>query len=158
MTTRTVYCEDADLVKIRPNILGLGVKGWTEQRQEAFTLMNRRFIKDWYKGQVIAHNTDIPDWQASETWREQPFEPDNVDEDQVKRAAVYKALELAYLHLMKDTVERDGYSRQHELFRGLYNDEMNELMAIGLNYDWDEDGTIQDDEKYYPTQRRLKRV
>jgi len=158
MTTRTFYCEDADLVKIRPNILDLGVKDWVEQREEAFKIMNRRFIKDWYKDQIVAHYTNIPGWQADETWRDQPFDPDLTDLDQIKRAACYKSLELAYLYLMKDTPDNDGFARQYELFRKMYNEEISELLAIGLNYDWDEDGTIQADEKYYPTQRRLVRV
>lgn len=158
MTDITVYCTDEDMAKIRPNILSLGVDTWEEQREEAFDIMNRRIIKDWYKDQALAHYTDIPDWQADETWRDQPFEPDNVDQDQLKRAACYLSLELAYLYLMKDTPENDGYARQQELFHRMYSVEISEILAIGINYDWDEDGTIQNDEKYYPTQRRLKRV
>ena len=49
MTTREVYSTDDDLVKIRPNILDLGVPEWIDQHKEAFSIINRALVARWYK-------------------------------------------------------------------------------------------------------------
>jgi hypothetical protein len=146
---RTHYSTDEDIVKIRPNVLTVGVSDWQTQHEESFDIINRALIGKWYKAIADEYGVD---------WRVTPFDPDLVDIDQVRRLASYKALELLYLYLMKDSPEADGFEREMTLFRNRYNDELMEILAIGINYDWDESGTIEPDETYQPKIRRLQRV
>lgn len=146
----TKYCEDADLINIRPNILELGVASWDTQSIDAFDIINRTLIAKWYKNVALEH--DIIDWRTT------PFDPDKVDEEQVKRMACYKTLELAYMHLMKDSSTADGFERETDFFRDRYNEELTIILGLGVNYDWDADDTISDDEKYEPQIRRLVRT
>lgn len=146
----TKYCEDADLINIRPNILELGVASWDTQSIDAFDIINRTLIAKWYKNVALEH--DIVDWRTT------PFDPDRVDEEQVKRMACYKTLELAYMHLMKDSSTADGFERETDFFRDRYNEELTIILGLGVNYDWDADDTISDDEKYEPQIRRLVRT
>lgn len=146
----TQYSSDADLVEVRPNILQLGVASWDTQAEEAFRLINRTLIAKWYKD--VALEREIDDWRTT------TFDPEKVDADQVKKLSVYKTLELSYMYLMKDSPNPDGFERQADFFRDRYNEELNIILALGVNYDWDEDDTIQDDEKYEPRIRRLVRA
>jgi hypothetical protein len=145
----TVYSTDDDLIKIRPNILELGVSDWEETHKESFSIINRVLIARWYRSVADEYDVD---------WRETEFDPDKMDVSQVTRLSSYKTLELAYLSLMKDAPEPDGFERECDLFRKRYNEELREVLSIGINYDWDEDDTISSDEKYQPSQRRLVRA
>lgn len=144
------YSVDGDLIKIRPNILELGVAEWAAKHDEAFLLINRALIYKWYK--TVAYGMGITDWRATE------FDPELLDQEQVNRLSCYKTLELIYLFLMKDSPEPDGFEREMKTFRGLYNDEFKELLAIGISYDWDGDDEIESpNEKYIPNRRELVR-
>jgi len=45
-----------------------------------------------------------------------------------------------------------------KLFQTLYATEFNNVLASGIDYDWDESDTIEWDERLIPRQRRLKRA
>ena len=145
----TVYTDDADLVKIRPNILGLGNATWTDQHEEAFKMLNRILEGRWYKEVALEHDVD---------YELAPFDPEKVNIEQVKRVASYKTLELAYLFLMKDGPEEDGFEREHKMFRGLYKEEIANLLSVGVDYDWDEDDVIAEEERNQVRFRRLAKV
>jgi len=143
------YSDDDDLLKLRPNILQLGVTDWEDQHIEAFGIINRKLIADWYRQVAAEHDVE---------WRQVEFDPELIDADQINRLSCYKTLQLIYLHLMKDGPDEDGFERLSDRFLKLYNTELNELLAIGINYDWDSNDTISYEEKYQPSQRRLLRA
>jgi hypothetical protein len=144
------YCADADLVKIRPNILLLGVGAWTDQIAEATSIINRAITSRWYK--MACSNAGVDH-------REVPFDADLLlsAETQLTRLGCYKTLELAFLFLMKDSPEPDAFERESKLFANLYKTELAEVLAAGLDYDWDETGDLAYTEKAIPVMRRLKR-
>ena len=144
----TYYSTDDDIVKIRPNILDLGVGAWDDTHLEAFAIINRVLIARWYKVVAAEHGID---WWLTE------FSGDQIDSDQILRLSCYKVLELAYMYLMKDSPESDGFDRQRKLFSKLYGQELKDILAIGISYDWDDDDEIDTDEKYEPAPRRLYR-
>lgn len=146
---RTTYSTDADIVEIRANILSLGVDDWTFKHEEAFAIINRTLNKRWYKGAADELGYD---------WRVTLFDPDLLHLDEVVRLACYKTLELAYLYLMNDAPEPDGFERQMRIFRDFYNEELKIIMSTGLSYDWDADDDIEGDELYLRLPRRLTRV
>jgi hypothetical protein len=141
------YCEDADMVAVRANILNLGVTTWLTERTEAYDHINKLILVRWYRPAAIAKGLD-PDTS--------PFDPTKIDEDQIKRCAVFKSLELAYMKLMKEDADGDGFERFMDKFANEFIKCFDLELALGLKYDWDNDGETSD-EYYVTTPRRLYR-
>lgn len=145
----STYSEDADLLKVRPNIMGLGVTDWQTQREEAYSIINRTITVRWWKTAAVEMGYD-PNVTS--------FNPEQVVDGTLTRLEVYKTLELAYLHMMKGGPDEDGFERQMEIFRRRYNDELLLLLDVGIDYDFSGDGAQDDDEKYIRAPRRLHRA
>lgn len=143
------YSTDADLIKIRPNIMALGVDDWSDMHNRAKTQIDQVLIARWYKTAASEHSLD---------YRDTEFDSDLVEDGILLDLSCYKTLELAYMYLMKDSPEPDGFERQMKLFRTLYNQELERLLAIGIGYDWAGDGAVTDTDKYLRVPRRLTRV
>jgi len=143
----TTYCTDADMVEVRPNILDFGVEDWENVREEAFSYINTMLIIRWYRSAATIQGID---YTVTE------FDPDLLDEDQIKKTAVYKSLELAYMSLMKEGAEADGFERFSVYFGKEFIKAFDLLMGIGLKYDWDGDDDTTD-EIYINAPRRLYR-
>jgi len=141
------YCTDADMVAKRPNILSLGVTEWDTVRTDAETYINKRLLVGWYRPAAVAKGLDPGT---------APFDPTKVDTEQMKIPAVYKSLEFAYMNLMKDSPEADGFERNMNMFAGEFEKAFDLEMALGLKYDWDDDGETSD-EYYVTSPRRLSR-
>lgn len=142
------YCTDKDLVKYRPNILDLGVESWATQREEAHSIINRLVNKRWYM-------TAAPIMGYDPTLH--VFNPEQVEEGALTRLEAFKTLELAYMYLKKDASEEDAFERLEKSFRMRFNEELEMILAIGINYDFADDDTIDDDEMYIRAPRRLMR-
>jgi len=143
------YSDDDALKMIRPNICSLGQSSWDDHHDEAANIIDAILIGRWYKEVAEENGVD---------WRTTPFDRDKIDSNQIKRLACYKTLDLAYLYLMKDSPEPDGFEREHKLFGKLFITELETLLTLGINYDWDGDDVIADEEKYQPQIRRLVRM
>lgn len=145
------YCTDEDLVKIRPRILDLGVTNWDDQIEEADSIINRVLEVRWYRQACREYNLD---------YREYPYDADLMlnAEDQLTRLGCYKTLQLIYLYLAKDSPEADAFERNAASFQKLYTTELADVLAQGIDYDWDSSGGISTTEKRMPSMRRLKRV
>ena len=145
----TEYCEEADLIKIRPTILDLGVGDWSDQIAEAGIIIDRTIEVNWYRRIASENNID---------WRVTIFDRDQLinASTQLKRAACYKTLELAFLYLMKHRMN-DAFQKEREVFAALYKEEIHEVLLAGLDYDWNDDG-LSFDETGISQVRRLVRV
>ena len=144
------YCSSDDLEAIRPNIHDLGVPDWTAIIDEGDTIIDRAIELQWYRPQCREYNLDY----RSTIFNSSLFLSAST---QLKRLSSFKALELAYLYLMKDAPEPDAFERQMELFKKMYKDELKEVLASGLDYDWDESGDLAYTEKLAPKIRRLQK-
>jgi len=128
----------------------LGVADWTDQIEEAGSIIDRALDAGWYRD--IAKNNDID-------WRTDPFDRDlllNLD-IQLKRLGCYKTLELIFLYVKKHAVD-DVYEEERKVFAKMYGDELRQVLSSGFDYDWDESGTIVAGENLIPQVRRLVRV
>lgn len=143
------YSTDADLLKIRPDILSFGVASWTDQHTEAKRQIDRLIESRWYLEAASDYGVD------PETT---PFDSDLVSAAQMVRPASYKALELIYEYLMNNTPEPDGFFRLMTHFKTRFDEEFNTIMAIGLEYDWDSSDAIDESERNIPKRRTLKRL
>jgi hypothetical protein len=144
------YCTEDDLEKKRPNIMQLGVDGWDDQLAEADDIIDRAIEARWYRAACSEYNLD---------YRETPFDRTKLlnAAAEVTRLAVYKTLKLAYMHLQKDKGEADPFERQAANYRKLYVNELAEVLAAGLSYDWSDSGDLDYTEKSMPAVRRLAR-
>lgn len=144
------YSVSDDLEAYRPNIHGLGVPDWTALISEGDTIINRTIELEWYRPQCRDYNLD---------YRSTIFDSDLLlsANTQLKRLSCFKALELAYLYLMKDAPEPDAFERQVGIFQKKYKEELKEVLASGLDYDWDDSGDLAYTEKLAPKIRRLQK-
>jgi hypothetical protein len=155
----TVYAEDADLLLIRPDILSLGEASWDEMHTEAFAVINRAIDVMWYRSAAAERGLS---WYASSSalvdLSAYPFDPALLlsAATQLKRLGCFKAFELIYAALTKGT--EDVFANLRDYYAGQYEAELKAVAASGLDYDWDEGGTLADSEKSEPAQpRRLVR-
>lgn len=142
------YCTDDDMAKYRSNIMNLGVDSWETQRQDAFAIINRTIIARWYNPVAVTMGLD-PTTTA--------FDSTKVKDEGLKRLECFKALELAYLDLQKDSPDPDGFERQRVTFKEMYGEELDSVLGMGLTYDWSGDDTTDQDEVMIPSPRRLVR-
>jgi hypothetical protein len=144
----TPYCTDADLEKIRPNILQLGISTWDTQIEEAGLIIDRALDANWYRAHAADSGLDP---------RITPFDREKLSKTELVRLGSYKTLELAYMFLMKDHVD-DAFEKQRKLFQSQYREELDAVLAAGLEYDFSADSTLTYDEKQMRKIRRLERV
>lgn len=145
------YCDNDDLVEVRPDILQLGVDDWTTQIAKATAKIDRDLQTRWYNDNCREYSLD---------YRETPFDSDLLlnKADQLTDLGVYKSLQLIYLYLAKNAPkDKDAFMSQSMVFRDMYKEELADVLAQGLDYDWDNSGDIGYTEKYMPSQRRLSR-
>jgi len=146
----TEYCTNEDLVKVRPAILDLGVADWATQILKAGVEIDRSVESLWYRRN--AEDTSID-------WRVTPFDRALLLNavEQLTTLGVYKSLEHIYLYLMKHS-SQDVFKGEMETFRDRYKVELKEVLLFGLDYDWDQDGTVDPAESKVRETRRLSRV
>lgn len=142
------YSTDDDLVAIRPNILQLGVATWDDQRLRAYTYVNRIITARWYNQAAVEMGYDP---------KLTTFDPTRVGDDELKDLESYKTLEFAYMLLMKDAAEADGFERNMKLFAEKFGAELELLLGTGISYDWSGDGDLEYDEVRITSPRRLIR-
>jgi len=142
------YSTDLNLVEIRPNIMRLGTDSWSAMHTEAKSIIDRILEVRWYQDEAAEYGVNPA---------EVPYDADLLSTTQVKRLSCYKALELIYEYLMKDTPEPDGFHRQMLHFRERFETELQTLLSYGIDYDWDDDGTIDESERMKTQRRTLKR-
>lgn len=148
----TLYFHgDDDLTEIRPDIFSYGYTDFENQMQESEDIISRTIESKWYR--TRAEEVGV-DWRSTEFDRTLLLEAST----QLRRVASYKSLELIYLFLMKEAPEPDAFERQMNTFKKLYNEEIQEVLDSGLDYDWDESGGIDPGENKLPRIRRLHRV
>lgn len=143
------YSTDSDLVAIRPNILSLGVADWEAMNTEARGTIDASLESLWYRAEARDRAID-PDVT--------PMDHDLLDHDQLKKLSCYAAFSEIYLYLTKDTPEPDGFERHRQTFATLYQQELQNILTTGVEYDWDSSDTITPDEKFKPRLRRLGRA
>lgn len=150
-TTQPPYAIDSDLLDRRPNILSLGKSEWDSSHSKAKILINRDLEAMWYRKASAEEGLDF---------RATPFAPSRMLDagNQLKDLGVFKALELIYEYLAKDS-EEDNYMKLRDRYYKTYRDELKSVIALGIDYDWDANGILDNDEVSYqaPT-RRLQRV
>lgn len=81
------------------------------------------------------------------------FDPDLMlnASTQLKKASAYRVLgEYACPRLSKATKEADAWEKRADWFATRFNEEIDRVFSIGIDYDWDSSGVIESDENKMP--------
>jgi len=78
-------------------------------------------------------------------------------DSQWTRASAYLVLWKYALPQLTNWVDGDRFREMIGFYRDLYTQELNAIFADGVEYDYDEDGTVSTEEKSTKVQTRLTR-
>lgn len=144
---------DADLLKYQPDILGYGIDEFTNEHAKARDDILRRLRNEWW-GRAKTYN------QFNGNSRYAELDADKLTESQFTRCAVYRVLaEYALPQLTKwnATGDEDKFQVMMAHYHKKYDEEFNAILLDGIEYDFDDDGTVQDDERDAIDTQRLFR-
>jgi len=132
------------------SLLPTGQLDWSNQRTEAEWEINRALEARWYRDASAERGLD---------WQNTPFDAALVlTTEQLKRWSCYLTLAKIYELLSKDAAEPDAFERLAEKYEKKATDEGREVLSYGIDYDWDESGTIEATEKEQRVHRALVRM
>lgn len=141
---------DADLLKYQPDILNYGIDEFTDEHNKAREDILRRLRNEWW-GRAKIYN------QFNGNSRYAELDADKLAESQFTRCAVYRVLaEYALPQLTKWNAsgDEDKFQVMMNHYHKKYNEEFTAILMDGVEYDFDDDGTVQDDERdSFDTQR-----
>lgn len=134
---------DDDLLKYQPEILNYGIDEFTDEHAKAREDVLRKLRSEW--------------WNKAKTYNAFPgnskyaeMDETKLTESQFARVAVFRVLsEYALPQLTKWNADgdEDKFQVMMEHYAKRYKTEFAEILLDGVEYDFDADGTIQDDER-----------
>ena len=135
------FSTDSDLTAIQPDILSLGISDFSAEHAKAEADIKREIRSKWwprtgYKGEM--DDTLLTDSQ----WT---------------RANAYLVLWKYALPQLTNWVDGDRFREMISFYRDLHSQEMESVFNDGVEYDFNEDGTIQNSEKDLTFEGRLTR-
>jgi hypothetical protein len=135
------FSTDSDLTAIVPDILSLGIDSFADEHAKAEADIKREIRRKWwprtqFKGEM---NESL------------------LTDSQWTRANVYLVLWKYALPKLTNWVDGDRFREMISFYRDLHSQEMESVFNDGVEYDEDEDGTIQNDEKDLFVAGRLTR-
>ena len=142
------YSNDDNLLEIRPDILDYNVDDWEHLHTRAKNRIDKVLESSWYQEAAADRGVDIEDT---------PFDADLLETTQLKYWSCYLTLSYIFEFLMKPSEEPDAFERLRDHYRKLVEEEQTTILAIGVEYDWDDDGEIDETERLTPDKRRLRR-
>jgi len=155
MATTQFAVASSHLQKIQPDILGFGITDFDDQLQLAEDDVLRQIRAEWwerYRHQVRYKDiTKVTSVEMTDS---------KLTDSQWVYAVVYKA--LAYyifpqLTKWRTDAEKDSFQVQIEFYKDRYNEEFQQVLRDGVEYDEDAGGTIADSEKESMHSLRLVR-
>ena len=136
-----VYAQDDDLVKIIPDIFDHGVESFDPELSRSSADIERRIKTEWW-----AINHDPND-----------FDPSKLKSSEWERATIYHSLAYYIMPRLSTFADDDTFQRQMTFYKERYHEEFSAVLAAGISYDTDGDGTYSDQEVDYVSTERLYR-
>lgn len=135
------FATNNDLIKYVPDIFDHGVDDWTDELAMA--------------------ETDVADMVKVKYWNNhydpQNFDKANLTESQWTKSTVYRALSTYILPKLATFRVDDVFMEQINFYKNRFGEEFDLQFAIGIDYDIDEDGTVDAGEQNEYRQDRLYR-
>lgn len=134
------YSKDTDLLDYQPDILSLGIDIFVNEHEKAKDDIIRELRAKW--------------WNKRNTGDE--FDPELLNGSQFKVASVYLVLWKYALPQLTNWVDGDRFLEMIKFYKSRYGEEMADIIASGVEYDKDGNGTVEKDE-IVPATARLRR-
>ena len=145
MATSQFAVASSHLQKIQPDILGFGITDFDDQLQLAEDDILRQIRAEWwerYRHQVRYKDiTKVTSVERTDS---------KLTDSQWIYAVVYIALwKYIYPQLTKwkNETEKDSFQVQIDFYKDRYNEEFQQILRDGVEYDEDAGGTVSDSEK-----------
>jgi hypothetical protein len=135
------FSTDWNLQEIIPDILDFGIDNFIEEHARAQAELEREIRNRWW------HRTG----------RDGEMDTSLLTESQWTKANAYLVLWKYALPKLTNWVDNDRFLQMIDFYRVRYGEEVEAVFADGVEYDFDEDGTVQNDEKLPKPLNRLDR-
>jgi len=139
------YATNADLLALVPAIFDHGESDFTDELTEATADVNRDIEIEWLKRGFN---------KGSGNTR---FDKDLLTAAQWKRATMYKALTDYIMPRLSPFREGDSFQIQMTYYKTRYAEEIAAEFGRGIQYDAENDGTVDDSDYFEASQDRLYR-
>jgi hypothetical protein len=135
------FSQDSDLVALVPDILDFGITSFATEHAKAQTDLTRTIRNEWwYKKQIAGE-----------------MNPAYLTDSQWTRCNSYLVLWKYALPQLTNWVQDDRFLNMITFYQQRYNEELVAVFADGVEYDDDNSGTIEDDERGIVSYGRLTR-
>jgi len=135
------FSTDSDLTAIQPDILSLGISAFTSEHAKAESDIKRELRNRWW----------------SRTGRSGEMVDAQLTDSQWTRCNAYLVMWKYALPQLSNWVGDDRFLNMINFYRDLYNQEFEAVLADGVEYDFNDDGVIEDSEKDLFISGRLNR-
>jgi|TARA_R110000796_G_scaffold187889_1_gene304825 hypothetical protein len=122
---------DSDLSAILPDILTLGISSFANEHARVKADIERRLRRDWWPNKVLSGE----------------LKPNLLTESQFTKAAAYLVLWKYALPMLATWDENDRFYKMISFYKSRYEEEWDEVLRDGVEYDDDEDSTVELSEK-----------
>jgi hypothetical protein len=135
------FSTDSDLTAIIPDILQLGISSFSGEHAKAEADIKREIRRRWWPR--TGYSGEMDDTLLTDS--------------QWTRANAYLVLWKYALPQLTNWVDGDRYREMLNFYRDMYAQELEAVFGDGVEYDYNEDGTIETSEKDIVITGRLTR-
>jgi len=135
------FSTDSDLTAIIPDILSLGISSFSGEHAKAEADIKRAIRRRWWPRTGYAGEMDDT----------------LLTDSQWTRANAYLVLWKYALPQLTNWVDGDRYREMLDFYRDMYAQELEAVFGDGVEYDYNDDGTVSESEKDIVIAGRLTR-
>ena len=135
------FSSDADLLNITPDILSFGIDSFSSDHAKAQADIERKIRADWWDKRGFSGE----------------LKPQYLTDSQWTRANAYLVLWKYALPQLTNWVDGDRFQGMIDFYKSRFSEEIEAVFKDGVEYDDDNNGTIDDDEKTPINDGRLVR-
>tara|TARA_R110002012_G_scaffold175143_1_gene339998 strand:+ start:137 stop:550 length:414 start_codon:yes stop_codon:yes gene_type:complete len=135
------FSSDADLMDIIPDILSFGIDSFSTDHAKAQADIERKIRADWWDKRGFSGE----------------LKPQYLTDSQWTRANAYLVLWKYALPQLTNWVDGDRFQGMIDFYKSRFAEEIEAVFKDGVEYDDDNNGTIDDDEKTPINDGRLVR-
>lgn len=140
------YATIDDLLVVEPTITDYGVLDWETELARSETEINRVLKVRWFQAYKKSKASTAE------------FDPTLITDSQFTQATVYHALAYHICpKLTQFTPEEDKFTVMMKYYQGRFEHEMDLILREGVEYDLDDDGTVESTENNPVVSLRLRR-
>lgn len=125
------FSTDTDLTDLQPDILSLGISAFTDEHTKAYNDIVRELSGKWWSQKGLGGSLDAT----------------LLTDSQFTLASAYLVLWKYALPQLTNWVDGDRFQNMIEFYKTRYGEEMADIMAVGIEYDANNDNVIALEEK-----------